>query len=57
MNPLDEDTGYDLLIVTRLAHQMDALLPALQRSAANCSGPLLLVMSRRPAQRFAVSQH
>ena len=33
---LDEETPYDLLIVTLLAHQTDPLLPALQRSAANC---------------------
>ncbi len=33
---LDEQTPYDLVIVTLLAHQTDALLPALQRSAAKC---------------------
>ena len=33
---LDEQTPYDLVIVTLLAHQTDALLPALQRSAAGC---------------------
>ena len=33
---LDEDTPYDLVIVTLLAHQVDAVLPALQRSAAKC---------------------
>ena len=33
---LDEQTAYDLVIVTLLAHQADALLPALQRSAAKC---------------------
>ena len=33
---LDEQTPYDLVIVTLLAHQTDAVLPALQRSAANC---------------------
>ena len=33
---LDEQTPYDLVIVTVLAHQADALLPALQRSAAGC---------------------
>ncbi|NTF09302.1 ketopantoate reductase family protein [Agrobacterium rubi] len=31
---LDEDQPYDLVIVTLLAHQVDAVLPALQRSAA-----------------------
>ncbi len=31
---LDEAVSYDLVIVTLLAHQADALLPALQRSAA-----------------------
>ncbi|MBW4052932.1 MAG: NAD(P)-binding domain-containing protein [Proteobacteria bacterium] len=33
---LDEQTPYDLVIVTVLAHQVDAVLPALQRSAAKC---------------------
>jgi len=33
---LDEQTPYDLVIVTLLAHQTDAVLPALQRSAARC---------------------
>ncbi len=33
---LDEHTPYDLIIVTLLAHQVDALLPTLQRSAARC---------------------
>ena len=33
---LDEETPYDLVLVTLLAHQADALLPALQRSAARC---------------------
>lgn len=33
---LDEQTPYDLVIVTLLAHQVDAALPALQRSAATC---------------------
>ncbi len=33
---LDEQAPYDLVIVTLLAHQVDALLPALQRSAATC---------------------
>ena len=31
---LDEETPYDLVIVTLLAHQVDAVLPALQRSKA-----------------------
>jgi 2-dehydropantoate 2-reductase len=31
---LDETTPYDLVIVTLLAHQVDSVLPALQRSAA-----------------------
>ena len=31
---LDETIAYDLVIVTLLAHQVDAVLPALQRSAA-----------------------
>ena len=33
---LDEQMPYDLVIVTLLAHQTDAVLPALQRSAARC---------------------
>ena len=33
---LDEQTPYDLVLVTLLAHQVDAVLPALQRSAAKC---------------------
>jgi 2-dehydropantoate 2-reductase len=33
---LDEQTHYDLAIVTLLAHQVDAVLPTLQRSAAKC---------------------
>ena len=33
---LDEQIPYDLVIVTLLAHQVDAVLPALQRSAARC---------------------
>lgn len=32
---LDETYPYDLVLVTLLAHQVDAILPALQRSAAN----------------------
>jgi len=31
---LDEETPYDLVLVTLQAHQVDAVLPALQRSAA-----------------------
>src|SRR5437764_563325 len=33
---LDEETPYDLIIVTVLAHQSYPLLPALRRSAASC---------------------
>ncbi len=33
---LDGQTPHDLVIVTLLAHQVDAVLPALQRSAATC---------------------
>ena len=33
---LDEQTPYDLVIVTLLAHQVDAVLPALQRCSARC---------------------
>ncbi len=33
---LDEQTPYDLVIVTLLAHQVETVLPTLQRSAAKC---------------------
>jgi 2-dehydropantoate 2-reductase len=33
---MDEDTVYDLVIVTLLAHQVDAIMPTLIRSAAKC---------------------
>ena len=33
---LDEQTPFDLVIVTLLAHQVGAILPALRRSAARC---------------------
>ncbi len=33
---LDEHTSYDLVIVTLLAHQIDAVIPALQRSVTAC---------------------
>jgi 2-dehydropantoate 2-reductase len=33
---LDEQAPFDLVIVTTLAHQVDALLPALHRSQARC---------------------
>jgi 2-dehydropantoate 2-reductase len=33
---LDEEVAYDLVLVTLLAHQVDTILPALQRSAATC---------------------
>ena len=33
---LDEQASFDLVIVTLLAHQVDAVLPALRRSAAGC---------------------
>ena len=33
---LDEQAPYDLVIVTLLAHQVEAVLPTLQRSAAGC---------------------
>ena len=33
---LDEQTPYDLVIVTLLAYQVDAVLPALRQSAAKC---------------------
>ena len=33
---LDEQTPFDIVIVTLLAHQIDAILPALRRSKAGC---------------------
>ena len=33
---LDEQTAYDLVVVTVLAYQVDSLLPVLQRSKAQC---------------------
>ena len=36
LDMLDEQTPYDLVIVTLLAHHIDAVLPTLQRSAAKC---------------------
>ncbi|MGY2733315.1 ketopantoate reductase family protein [Sphingomonas sp. UYP23] len=36
LDRLDEGTAYDLVIVTLLAHQVDAILLALSRSAAKC---------------------
>lgn len=33
---LDEQTPFDLVVVMLLAHQVDAVLPALRRSAAGC---------------------
>ena len=36
MNALDEQVPFDLLVVTLLAYQADAVLPALRRSAARC---------------------
>ena len=36
LDALDEQVPYDLVLVTLLAHQMDAVLPALQRSTAKC---------------------
>ncbi len=36
VDTLDEQTPYDLVIVTLLAYQVEAVLPVLQRSAARC---------------------
>ncbi len=36
LSELDEETPYDLLIVTLLAHQAAGLLPSLERSRAKC---------------------
>ena len=35
LDALDEQTSFDLVLVTLLAHQVDAVLPALRRSAAS----------------------
>ena len=37
LDRLDEETPYDLVIVTVLDHHVNALLPSLQRSAAGCA--------------------
>jgi 2-dehydropantoate 2-reductase len=36
LDTLDESVAYDLVIVTLLSHQVDAVLPALKRSSAKC---------------------
>ena len=36
MDALDEQAPFDLVVVTLLAHQVDAVPPALQRGAARC---------------------
>ena len=36
VDTLDEETPYDLLLVTVLDHQTDAVMPSLKRSAAEC---------------------
>ncbi len=36
LDVLDEETPYDLVIVTIMAFQLDAVMPGLQRSAATC---------------------
>ncbi|WP_375382852.1 ketopantoate reductase family protein [uncultured Sphingomonas sp.] len=36
LDALDESTSYDLVIVTLMAHQVDAVLPALRQSRAEC---------------------
>jgi len=36
LDTFDEETQYDLVIVTLLAHHVDAVLPALKRSRAKC---------------------
>ena len=36
LDAVDEETPYDLVIVTMLAHQVDTIMPALRRSAARC---------------------
>lgn len=36
LDALDEETPYDLVIVTLLAHEVGAVLPALRRSTAAC---------------------
>jgi len=48
IDTLDEKVPYDLLIVTLLDHQVDAMLPSLQRSAARCV--LFMFNTFRPEQ-------
>ena len=48
IDTLDEEMPYDLLIVTLLDHQVDAVLPSLKRSAARCV--LFMFNTFRPEQ-------
>ena len=61
---LDEQTPYDLVVATTLAHQVDAVLPALQRSKArsvqfmfNTFDPGNETHRRRPCTGDALTGH
>lgn len=47
---LDEQIPYDLVIVTLLAHQVDAVLPVLQRSSARCIQFMFNVFDTKPLE-------
>jgi hypothetical protein len=47
---LDEETPYDLVIVTLLACQVDAALPTLRRSAAECIQFMFVTFEPQPHQ-------
>jgi len=49
---LDEETPYDLIVVTTLAHQVDALLPALRRSK---SKSVLFMFNVFDPERLAIA--
>ena len=55
LDALDEETPYDLVIVTLLAHQADAVLPALRRSAAACVQFMLHRSRASPADAAPVT--
>ena len=49
---LDEQLPYDLVVVTLLGHQVDAVLPALTRSAAKC---ILFMFNNFDPERLATA--
>ena len=43
---LDEEAAYNLVVVTTPAHQVEAVLPALQRSKAECVQFMFVTLSQ-----------